>query len=198
MTLGHTRQLPIEDRYLMTRSQFNDMIATLLAGQMAERLTFSEISTGAANDIRRATELARKMVTDFGMSEKLGPRSFGEKQEMVFLGREIAEQKDYSEKVAQAIDEEVEAIIQAAHDQARKILTKHKKRLVHIAQRLMAQETIEGEELEAVFTEPIGAGEKAKAPAPPPAQPEAEPEKQPTSKKRAAPRIIPKQAPASP
>jgi cell division protease FtsH len=198
MSLGHTRQLPIEDRYLMTRSQFNDMIATLLAGQMAERLTFNEISTGAANDIRRATELAHKMVTDFGMSEKLGPRSFGEKQEMVFLGREIAEQKDYSEKVAQAIDEEVEAIIQAAHDQAKKILTKHKKRLVHIAQRLMAQETIEGEELEAVFTEPIGTRKKAKAPAPPPVQPEAEPEKQPTSKKRAAPRIIPKQAPASP
>jgi cell division protease FtsH len=198
MSLGHTRQLPIEDRYLMTRSQFNDMIATLLAGQMAERLTFNEISTGAANDIRRATELAHKMVTDFGMSEKLGPRSFGEKQEMVFLGREIAEQKDYSEKVAQAIDEEVEAIIQAAHDQAKKILTKHKKRLVHIAQRLIAQETIEGEELEAVFTEPLGTRKKAKAPAPPPVQPEAEPEKQPTSKKRAAPRIIPKQAPASP
>jgi cell division protease FtsH len=199
MSLGHTRQLPIEDRYLMTRSQFNDMIATLLAGQMAERLTFNEISTGAANDIRRATELARKMVTDFGMSEKLGPRSFGEKQEMVFLGREIAEQKDYSEKVAQTIDEEVEAIIQAAHDQAKQILTKHKKRLVHIAQRLITQETIEGEELEAVFTEPIGTKKKTKAPTtPPPVQPVAEPEKKPISKKRPAPRIIPKQAPASP
>jgi cell division protease FtsH len=196
MSLGHTRQLPLEDRYLMTRSQFNAMIATLLAGQTAEKLIFSEISTGAANDIKRATELARRMVTDFGMSDKLGPRSFGEKQEMVFLGREIAEQKDYSEKVAQAIDEEVEAIIQNALDQAKKILTKHKKRLTHIAERLMAQETIEGDELEAVFTEPIGT--KTKAPTPPPVQPVAEPEAKPATKKRAAPQIIPKQAPASP
>jgi len=198
MSLGHTRQLPMEDRYLMTRSQFNDMIATLLAGQMAEKLTFNEISTGASDDIRRATELARKMVTDFGMSDKLGPRSFGEKQEMVFLGREIAEQKDYSEKVAQTIDEEVEAIIQAAHDLAKSILTKHKKRLAYIAERLIAQETIEGDELEAVFTEPIGTWKKPEAPTPPPIQPTAEAGTPKPPKKRAAPSIIPKQAPASP
>ncbi len=196
MSLGHTRQLPIEDRYLMTRSQFNDMIATLLAGQTAEKLVFKEISTGAANDIKRATDLAHRMVTDFGMSEKLGPRSFGEKQEMVFLGREIAEQRDYSEKVAQEIDEEVQAIIQGAHNQAERILTKNKDRLTHIAERLIAQETIEGDELEAVFTEPIGT--KTKAPSPPPVQPVAEPETKPAPRKRAAPRIIPKQAPASP
>jgi cell division protease FtsH len=198
MTLGHTRQLPLEDRYLMTRSQFNDMIATLLAGQTAEKLIFSEISTGATNDIKRATELAHRMVTDFGMSDKLGPRSFGDKQEMVFLGREISEQRDYSEKVAQEIDEEVQAIIQHAHDQAERILTKNKKRLTHIAQRLIAQETIEGDELEAVFTEPIGAKKKMKAPTPPPIQPVAEPETKPAPRKRATPRIIPKQAPASP
>jgi cell division protease FtsH len=199
VTLGHTRQLPIEDRYLMTRSQFNDMIATLLAGQMAERLMFSEISTGAANDIKRATELARKMVTDFGMSDKMGPRTFGDKQEMVFLGREISEQRDYSEKVAQEIDEEVQAIIQHAHDQARKILTKHKKRLAYLAEKLMAQETIEGDELEAAFTEPVDT--KAKAPTPPaPRAEEAPPEEEvkPAPRKRAAPQIIPKQAPPSP
>jgi cell division protease FtsH len=196
MSLGHTRQLPLEDRYLMTRSQFNDMIAGLLAGQMAEKLIFNEISTGASNDIKRATELAHRMVTDFGMSDKLGPRSFGDKQEMVFLGREISEQRDYSEKVAQEIDEEVEAIIQHAHDQAERILTKHKKRLAHIAQRLIAQETIEGDELEAVFTEPLGT--KPKAPTPAPVQPVAEPETKPALRKRAAPQIIPKQAPASP
>jgi cell division protease FtsH len=198
MTLGHTRQLPIEDRYLMTRSQFNDMIATLLAGQTAEKLIFSEISTGATNDIKRATELAHRMVTDFGMSDKLGPRSFGDKQEMVFLGREISEQRDYSEKVAQEIDEEVQAIIQHAHDQAERILTKNKKRLTHIAQRLIAQETIEGDELEAVFTEPIGTKKKTKAPTPPPVQPVTEPESKPAPKNRATPQIIPKQAPASP
>jgi cell division protease FtsH len=198
MTLGHTRQLPIEDRYLMTRSQFNDMIATLLAGQTAEKLIFSEISTGATNDIKRATELAHRMVTDFGMSDKLGPRSFGDKQEMVFLGREISEQRDYSEKVAQEIDEEVQAIIQHAHDQAERILTKNKKRLTHIAQRLIAQETIEGDELEAVFTEPLGTKKKTKAPTPPPVQPVTEPESKPAPKNRATPQIIPKQAPASP
>jgi len=184
----------------MTRSQFNDMIATLLAGQMAERLTFSEISTGAANDIRRATELARKMVTDFGMSDKMGPRSFGEKQEMVFLGREIAEQKDYSEKVAQEIDEEVQAIIQKAYDEAERILTKNKKRLAHLAQKLIAQETIEGDELEAAFTEPLGT-KKAEPPAPPAPQAEKAPDEgkaKPSPKKRAAPQIVPKQAPPSP
>jgi len=198
MSLGHTRQLPLEDRYLMTRSQFNDMIATLLAGQTAEKLIFSEISTGAANDIKRATELAHKMVTDFGMSDKMGPRSFGDKQEMVFLGREIAEQRDYSEKVAQEIDEEVQSIIQAAHDRAERILTKNKKRLTHIAERLIAQETIEGDELEAAFTEPLGTKEKAKAPTPPPVQPVSEPAAKPAPRKRATPGIIPKQAPASP
>jgi cell division protease FtsH len=200
MTLGHTRQLPIEDRYLMTRSQFNDMIATLLAGQMAEKLTFSEISTGAANDIKRATELARKMVTDFGMSDKMGPRTFGDKQEMVFLGREISEQRDYSEKVAQEIDEEVQAIIQHAHDEAKRILTKNKKRLAHLAEKLIAQETIEGDELEAAFTEPLGT-RKAEAPAPPaPRAEQAPPEEnvKPAPRKRAAPQIIPKQAPPSP
>ncbi len=199
MTLGHTRQLPIEDRYLMTRSQFNAMIATLLAGQAAEEQIFNEISTGASDDIRRATELARKMVTDFGMSEKLGPRSFGDKQEMVFLGREISEQRDYSEKVAQEIDEEVQAIIQTAHDQAKKILTKYKKRLAHLAEKLIAQETIEGDELETAFTESLSTRKKAEAPTPPPAPPAEEPKAKPVLRKpKVAPQIVPKQAPPSP
>ncbi|NQT31213.1 MAG: AAA family ATPase, partial [Deltaproteobacteria bacterium] len=201
MTLGHTRQLPIEDRYLMTRSQFNAMIATLLAGQTAEAQIFNEISTGASDDIRRATELARKMVTDFGMSEKLGPRSFGDKQEMVFLGREISEQRDYSEKVAQVIDEEVQAIIQSAHDEARHILTKNKKRLIHIAEKLIAQETIEGDELEAAFTESLSTRKKVEVPTPPPAPPAEEPKaevKPAPGKPRVVPQIVPKQAPPSP
>jgi len=198
MTLGHTRQLPIEDRYLMTRSQFKDMIATFLAGQTAEELIFNEISTGASDDIQRATELARKMVTSFGMSQKLGPRTFGDKQEMVFLGREISEQRDYSEKVAQEIDEEVQDIIQHAHDEAKRILTENKPRLVHIAEKLIAQETIEGEALEAAFTEPLST--KVEAPAPPPPQPVKAPPKAKLAPKktRISPQIIPKQAPASP
>jgi len=194
---GYTRLLPTEDRYLMTRSQFKDMIATLLAGQTAEELIFKETTTGAQNDIEEATKLAHKMVTSYGMSQKLGPRSFGHKEEMVFLGREISEQRDYSEKIAQEIDEEVHSIIQNAHDEARRLLTSNKKRLVHIAEKLIAQETIEGEELELAFTEPLSVKPKAKETI---TQPVAEPPKakaKTAPKKTAAPQIIPKQAPAS-
>ena len=155
MSLGHTRQLPTEDRYMLTRSQFDDMLATFLAGHAAEKLIFNETTTGAHDDIRRATELARKMVTDFGMSDKLGPRTFGDKQELVFLGREISEQRDYGDKIADLIDEEVNKIVQHAYDVAKKILTENKPRLLHIAERLLAQETLEGEELGALFNEPI-------------------------------------------
>ena len=199
MSLGHTRQLPTEDRYLLTRSQFKDMIATLLAGQTAEELIFNETTTGAYDDIKRATELARRMVTDFGMSDKLGPRTFGDKQEMVFLGREIAEQRDYSDKVAEQIDDEVNNIIHQAYEAARKILTENKERLVHIAEKLIAQETIEGEELEAAFTEPLSVKAKATAPSTPKpveaitkAKAKAAPKKT-----KDSPQLIPKQAPAS-
>ncbi len=153
MSLGHTRQLPAEDRYLMTRSQFQDMLATLLGGRIAEELTFGEISTGASDDIRRATSLAHKMVTDYGMSDKLGTRTFGNKQEMIFLGREISEQKDYGDDIANVIDEEVHRIVQEGYDTAHDILSNNKDRLEHIALRLMEKETIETNELEALFTE---------------------------------------------
>ncbi|NLL90172.1 MAG: ATP-dependent metallopeptidase FtsH/Yme1/Tma family protein [Dehalococcoidales bacterium] len=155
MSLGHTRQLPTEDRYLLTRSQFKDMLATLLGGRIAEEIVFGEISTGAANDIWRATDLAHKMVTDYGMSDKLGARTFGNKQEMVFLGREIAEQRDYGDEIANLIDEEVHNIIQTAYKTAKDILLKNRDRLTHIAQVLMDKETIEPDELEKLFTEPI-------------------------------------------
>ena len=155
MSLGHTRQLPTEDRYLTTHSQIRDMVATLLGGYTAEKLTFNEVTTGAYDDIKRATELARKMVTDFGMSDKLGPRTFGDKQELVFLGREISEQKDYGDKVANAIDEEVHKIIEHAHGVAKKILTENKPRLVHIAEKLVTEETVEGKKLEKLFGEPL-------------------------------------------
>ncbi|MCK4375546.1 MAG: ATP-dependent zinc metalloprotease FtsH, partial [Candidatus Brocadiae bacterium] len=112
MSLGHTRQLPIEDRYLMTRAQFKAMLATLLGGHTAEELVFHEMTTGAQSDIEQATKIARAMVTDFGMSDKLGPRTFGRKEEMVFLGREITEQRDYSDKIAEQIDDEVYNLIQ--------------------------------------------------------------------------------------
>jgi cell division protease FtsH len=158
---GYTRLIPTEDRYLMTRSQFKDMLATLLAGHVAEEMIFGETTTGPHNDIEQATKLARKMVTDFGMSEALGPRTFGHKEEMVFLGREISEQRDYSDKVAEQIDDEVHTIIQQAHEVARKVLTENKSRLANIAEKLVAQETVEGDELEGLFNEPLPVQAKA-------------------------------------
>ena len=155
LSLGHTRQLPTEDRYLMTYSQFKDVLATLLAGHAAEELIFKERSTGAQNDIEQATKLAHKMITDYGMSEKLGPRTFGHKDELVFLGKEITEQRDYSERIALEIDKEVEQLIREAYSTAKKILTENKTRLVHVGKKLISQETLEGEELKNAFSEPL-------------------------------------------
>jgi len=196
---GYTRLLPAEDRYLMTRSQFKDMLATLMAGHTAEELIFNEMTTGAQNDIEEATKLARKMVTSFGMSEKLGPRTFGDKQEMVFLGREISEQKDYGDKIADLIDAEVDKIIRSAHRVARRILTENKPRLIHIAEKLIAQETIEGEALEAAFEEPLSQKVETTAtstPKPVKAPPKAKAKPAP-KKIGISPQLLPKQAPAS-
>jgi cell division protease FtsH len=201
MSLGHTRQLPIEDRYLMTSAQIKAMIATFVGGYAAEKLIFSEVTTGAYDDIRRATELARRMVTDYGMSDRLGPRTFGDKQEMIFLGREISEQKDYGDKIADAIDEEVGKIIQQAHQTAEKILTENKPKLVLLAEKLIAYETLEGEELEAVFGEappkPTAKITSTTTPVPVETVAEASPETKP-KKAPAVPRFVPKQTPASP
>ncbi|GAH95636.1 unnamed protein product, partial [marine sediment metagenome] len=197
MTGGHTRFLE-EDRQMYTRSRCNDVIATLLGGHAAEKLIFNETTTGASDDIKRATEFARKMVTDFGMSDKLGPRTFGNKQEMVFLGREIAEQKDYGDKVADTIDEEVNKIIRNAHRAAKRVLTENKQILKHIAEELIAKETLEGDELEALFGESAAADvpEATATPAPTPAT--AKTKTKPVSRKtRVSPRLLPKQAPAS-
>ncbi|MFH1775123.1 MAG: ATP-dependent zinc metalloprotease FtsH [Chloroflexota bacterium] len=147
---GYTRLLP-EDRYVITRSQYEDMIATFMGGLSAEGLIFDEISSGAREDIGQATKIAHNMVTQLGMSDALGPRTFGTKEEMIFLGREISEQKDYGDKVADLIDAEVDKIIQKAHEVARNILTDNRSKLVQIAEKLVAQETIEGEDLDALF-----------------------------------------------
>jgi len=200
MTLGHTRQLPTEDRYLMTRSQFKDMLATLLGGYTAEELIYNELSTGASDDIRRATELAHKMVTTYGMSDKLGPRTFGNKEELVFLGREISEQRDYGEKIADLIDEEVHNIIRQAYEQAKKVLVDNKPRLTYIAEKLVAQETLEGEELEAVFSQPVPqpVPQAVATPAPSPVKATTKPK--PVSKPKRAltiPHPLPRQAPAA-
>jgi cell division protease FtsH len=200
IALGYTKQLPAEDRYLVTRSQLKDKLATLLAGHAAEELIFNERTTGAHSDIQQVTAYARRMVTDYGMSDKLGTRTFGNKQEMVFLGREIAEQKDYSERFALEIDKEIDRLIHEAYQTAMKILTVHKRKLKLLASILIAQETIEGEELEKVFVK-IGISrrkpkvEATNIPVPIQPIPEGEQVQQP-KKAPAVPRLVPKQTPA--
>jgi cell division protease FtsH len=156
MALGYTKQLE-EDHYLQAGSQLNDKIAVYLAGHAAEKLIYGESASGVHDDIKRATYLARTMVTDLGMSEKLGPRTFGDKQELVFLGREISEQKDYSDKTAEAIDHEIDEIIHAQYEVATKILTDNRAVLVKLTETLIAKETLDYDELEALFKENVPA-----------------------------------------
>ena len=151
MALGYTMPLPEEDRYLKHRAKFKDQLAGLLGGRAAEELVFDDVTTGAASDLVQATKLARKMVCEYGMSENLGPMTFGQKQELIFLGREISEQRDYSEAVAQEIDREVRGFIDEAHSRAREILTTYRDKLIALAQRLIEDETLEGAELEAML-----------------------------------------------
>ena len=153
LALGYTMGLPTEDRYLQSKSEFEDKIAGMLGGNAAERLVFGDTTTGASNDIEKATTLARRMVTEFGMSDKLGPLSFGKRDELVFLGREIGEQRNYSDDVAKQIDEEVRAIIDRGYARAMEVLAAHQDRLVALADRLIAEETIESEEFEKLFAD---------------------------------------------
>jgi cell division protease FtsH len=151
MALGYTMSLPSEDRYLHSKSEFEDKIAGMLGGNVAETLVFGDTTTGSSNDIEKATSLARAMVTQYGMSEKLGPLAFGKKEEMVFLGREISEQRNYSDEVAAKIDAEVREIIDNAFARAKEALTAHRHVLDRLAVLLVEKETIESEEFEALF-----------------------------------------------
>ena len=145
---GYTLKLPIEDKHLHSRSEFIDELAVLLGGHVAEKIVFNELTTGASNDLERATELSHKLVTKYGMSEKLGPRTFGGREEMIFLGREMATTKDYSEETPAKIDKEVFTFINTAFQTAKKILTKKRKKLDQIANVLIEKETIERKEFE--------------------------------------------------
>jgi cell division protease FtsH len=147
MALGYTMPLPEDDRYLRSKAKFRDELAGLLGGRAAEEIVFNDVTTGASNDLERATKLARSMVTQYGMSEKLGPMTFGEKEELVFLGREIGEQRNYSEDVARAIDEEVQNFVNEAHQRARQILMAKRAALDAIAKRLIEVESIDSKEL---------------------------------------------------
>ena len=151
MALGYTLALPLQDKYLVSKSEILDQVTVMLGGRSAEEIIFSEITSGAHNDLERATELAKKMVTEYGMS-KLGPRTFGRKDRQIFLGRDIAEMKDYSEKTADAIDSEVKEIIDNCYAKAKEALLANRGKLEEIAVILMEKETLEGEDLDAVFS----------------------------------------------
>ncbi len=151
--LGVTQQLPIDDRYTYSRDYLEKALNVLLGGRAAEEIALNHLTTGAGNDLERATDLARKMVTEWGMSEKLGPLTFGKKDEQIFLGREIAKHKDYSEKTAVDIDEEVKRIVTAAYERAKKILEDNTGLLGVIANALLERETIEGQEIDKLIEE---------------------------------------------
>jgi len=155
MAAGYTKSLPSEDRIFMSRPQIMDRITMALGGRVAEEVTFGVVTTGASNDLEQVTAMARAMVTRYGMSSKLLPRTFGKAQEMVFLGREITEQRDYSDKVAEEIDKEVENIILEAYTVCREILTDNSAKLVQIARYLMANEMVEGKDLDELFASEI-------------------------------------------
>jgi len=154
MAGGYTLALPEDDRTLMPRKKMFTEMVGLLGGRAAEELVFDDITSGASNDLERVTRLARAMVTRLGMSEQLGPMVYGQKEELIFLGREISEQRDYSEAVAEQIDHEVRRLVSEAHTKARQILVEYRDRLDTVAQRLLEVETISRDEFETIFPPP--------------------------------------------
>lgn len=154
MAGGFTLSLPLEDQYLESKKMLLAEMSTMLGGRAAEEIMFSDITSGASNDIERVTKLARRMVTRLGMSDKLGPMVYGQKEELVFLGREISEQRDYSELVAQTIDEEVHDLVESAYNTAKSILVQYKDKLIEISEKLLEVETLSKEEFEQLFPSP--------------------------------------------
>ena len=158
MALGWTLSLPTEDKYLVSKAELLDQLAQMLGGRCAEDLILGEanITTGASDDIRKATDLARKMVTEWGMSDKLGPRTFGERQEMVFLGRDLGEQRNYSEDIASEIDQEVHHLVETAFLRAKEVLRRRESVLRVLATKLTEVETMEGAEMQRIIDEVEG------------------------------------------
>lgn len=148
MALGITQQLPIDDRYTYSKDHILNILAVLMGGRAAEEIALGHLTTGAGNDIERATELARKMVCEWGMSENLGPLTFGKKDEQIFLGREIAQHKDYSEKTAEDIDAEVKSIILERYRHAKALLTENKATLIRLANALLERETLDASDVD--------------------------------------------------
>jgi cell division protease FtsH len=187
--LGYTISLPTEDKFLTTRAELSDTLAMTLGGRAAEEIAFSEITTGAANDLEKVTATAKQMVMRFGMSEKLGPRTFGHDRSLPFLGREFSAEPDYSDEIAREIDDEIRRIVEEAHQTARGILRERREHLDKLSKLLLEHETIEREEFEALLAgkseeEVFGAPEPEQEPPAPPV--EAEP-RRPVSEPRPIP-----------
>jgi cell division protease FtsH len=165
MALGLTQQLPTDEKHNYSRDFLADQIAILLGGRLAEEICLGNITTGAGNDIERASDLARKMVCEWGMSDVMGPLAFGKKEEQIFLGREIAQHQDYSEDTAVMIDREVRALVQAAHDKAKAILLERKDALLKMADELLTREVLDGDQVRRIVAgEPAGGSMLAEAP----------------------------------
>ncbi len=153
MAGGYTMYRPTEDKNFMSRTEMVENIVSLLGGRVAEKLVLDDISTGASNDIERATQIARSMVTKYGMSERVGTITLGSNQEEVFLGRDLAQGREYSEETAGIVDEEVKSIIDFAYRKAEELLKAHMEQLTKVANVLLEKEKIDGEEFDEIFGE---------------------------------------------
>ena len=147
MALGLTQQLPVDEKHNYSREYLSDQIAILLGGRIAEEITLNSITTGAGNDLERSTEMARRMVCEWGMSDAMGPLTFGRKEEQIFLGREISKSQDYSEGTATSIDQEVKRLVMENYDRARTVLQHHKPALMKIADQLLAREVLDADQV---------------------------------------------------
>jgi cell division protease FtsH len=170
MALGVTQALPLDERHTHSKVYLEKTLASLMGGRVAEMIVFDQVDTGAGNDLERATKLARKMVCNWGMSDKLGPVTFGKTEEHIFLGREMATQKDYSEDTAVLIDQEVRALIEGAQAKAKEILTNHIDKLHKLAQALLEKEIVDGHEMDEIIGMATGDSEEVTESAPTPSK----------------------------
>src|SRR5205085_8775073 len=184
MALGITMQLPADEKHNYSREHLEDQIAILLGGRIAEEITIGSITTGAGNDLERATDLARRMVCEWGMSNAMGPLTFGKKEEQIFLGREIAQHQDYSEDTALRIDQEVKRFVTDNYNKAQALLSEHKQHLMDLAEALLQRETLDAEQVKR-----LAAGLPLDEPAPP--APSAAPRVTQPTKERPAASIVP-------
>jgi cell division protease FtsH len=165
MALGLTQQLPVDEKHNYSRAYLEDQIAILLGGRVAEEIVTGNVTTGAGNDLERVTDLARKMVCEWGMSPAMGPLTFGKKEEQIFLGREIAQHQDYSEDTAIRIDQEVKGIVTHQYERAHRMVAEHREGLVRIAEALLSTEVLDGEQVRRLVAGDAPADVRQSAPA---------------------------------